>query len=73
MSRRIIRRAELQRRVPFSMVHIWRLERQGKFPTRIKLGENSVGWDEDEIDAWIEARIRAGGRSPQRSAASPVG
>ena len=63
----IIRRAELQRRVPFSMVHIWRLERDGKFPTRIQLGDNSVGWFLDEIDGWMKNRIRAGGRTPKRA------
>jgi prophage regulatory protein len=62
--RAIIRRAELQRRVPFSMVHIWRLEQRDEFPRRIQLGANSVGWYADEIDAWCEARIRAGGRAP---------
>lgn len=64
--RAIIRRAELQRRVPFSMVHVWRLEQRGEFPHRIQLGENSVGWYADEVDTWCESRIRAGGRAPKR-------
>jgi prophage regulatory protein len=72
MSRRIIRRAELQRKIPFSMVHVWRLEKRSEFPARIQLGTNSVGWYEDEVDAWIEARIRAGGRAVQRAAPSPA-
>jgi prophage regulatory protein len=72
MSRRIIRRAELQRKIPFSMVHVWRLEKRGEFPARVQLGPNSVGWFDDEIDAWIEARIRAGGRAVQRAAAPPA-
>jgi predicted DNA-binding transcriptional regulator AlpA len=36
------------------------LEREGQFPKRIVIGENRVAWDEAEVDAWIEARIRAG-------------
>ena len=64
--RAIIRRAELQRVVPFSMVHIWRLEQKGEFPKRIQLGPNSVGWYADEVAAWCESRIRAGGRAPKR-------
>lgn len=53
---RIIKAAERRRRVPFSDMHIWRLEKAGKFPRRIKLGERRVGWDLDEVIAWIEAR-----------------
>jgi prophage regulatory protein len=64
--RAIIRRAELQRVVPFSMVHVWRLEGRGEFPRRIRLGPNSVGWFADEVAAWCESRIRAGGRAPKR-------
>ncbi len=66
--RRIIRRAELQRLVPFSAVHIWRLEHRGEFPLRVQLGPNSVGWYADEVARWIELRIRAGGRAPKRGA-----
>jgi len=29
----------------------------GTFPPSIPLGPRAVGWDEAEIDAWIEARI----------------
>jgi prophage regulatory protein len=53
---RIIRAAERRRRVPFSDMHIWRLEQAGKFPKRIKLGDRRVGWDLDEVIAWIESR-----------------
>jgi len=31
----------------------------GTFPRPIKLGPRSVGWLEDEIDAWIQQRIEA--------------
>jgi predicted DNA-binding transcriptional regulator AlpA len=30
----------------------------GDFPQRIQLGANSVGWYEDEIDAWVASRKR---------------
>jgi prophage regulatory protein len=35
---------------------IFRWERDGKFPKRIKLGANSVGWLESEIESWLESR-----------------
>ena len=35
---------------------IYRLERAGRFPKRVQLGPNSVGWRLAEINAWIESR-----------------
>lgn len=64
MTRVLIRRAELRRRVPYSDVHIWRLERDGLFPHRVQLGPHAVAWFEDEVDAWCSSRIRAGAHSP---------
>jgi prophage regulatory protein len=58
--RRLIGRAELQRRVPYSLTHVWRLEQKGEFPKRIPIGKNRVGWDEEEVAAWIEDRILHG-------------
>jgi prophage regulatory protein len=60
---RIIGSAERRRMIPFSDMHICRLERQGGFPKRIKLGDHRVGWDLDEVVAWIEARKALRGRS----------
>jgi prophage regulatory protein len=62
----LIKRAELQRLVPFSMVHIWRLEKRDEFPRRVQLGPTSVAWYLDEVQGWIESRIRAGGRPLKR-------
>lgn len=38
-------------------MHLWRLEKAGRFPRRMKLGPNSVGWLESEIDEWIASRL----------------
>ncbi len=53
---RMLRLHELQQIVPFSDVHLTRLERAGKFPKRIKLGPGRRVWDEDEVLDWVEAR-----------------
>ncbi len=53
----IITQKELHRRVPYSPVQIWRLEKAGTFPRRIKLGPNRVGWVEDEVEAWLRKRM----------------
>ena len=58
---RILRFPELRslKGIDYSRVHIDRLEKAGKFPKRLHLGENSVGWLEDEIDAWIAGKAAA--------------
>ncbi len=53
---RIIDRHELTRLVPYSLTHIYRLEAEGLFPERIKLGANRVGWSLLEVLDWIAER-----------------
>ena len=53
---RIIDRHELSRLVPYSITHILRLEAQGKFPARIRLGANRVGWSLEEVLRWVEEK-----------------
>ena len=48
---------ELLQIVPFSRQHILRLEKRGRFPRRIRLGENRVAWLRSEIEEWIAARV----------------
>ena len=53
---RILRQAELRALVPYSSMHLWRLEKAGRFPARIHLGPNRVGWSLAEVTTWINAR-----------------
>lgn len=53
---RIITAPERRQLVPYSDMHIWRMEKAGVFPQRIKLGPNRVGWSLSEILEWIDAR-----------------
>jgi len=39
---------------------IWRLEREGRFPARVQISSNRVGWYGHEIKAWLESRPRVG-------------
>ncbi|MGF7178403.1 helix-turn-helix transcriptional regulator [Azospirillum doebereinerae] len=56
---RILRFKEVQSRIGgYSRMHVDRLEKAGKFPSRVQIGSNSVGWMEDDIAAWIGARTR---------------
>jgi prophage regulatory protein len=53
---RLIMLPELRRIVPYSPMHFWRLERQGRFPLRVKVGPNRVAWSLQEVLAWMELR-----------------
>tara|TARA_R110002072_G_scaffold103657_4_gene227423 strand:+ start:178 stop:378 length:201 start_codon:yes stop_codon:yes gene_type:complete len=48
---RIIDWKQLKELQPYSRQHIARLEKAGKWPKRVRLGQNRVGWVHDEIEA----------------------
>ena len=54
--RRILRRTAVMARVGLSYTTIWRLERKGKFPAHVQISENTIGWHEHDIDAFVESR-----------------
>jgi len=54
---RIVTQKELTLLVPYTQQHIRRLEKAGKFPRRLKLGQNRVGWRLIDIEAWIAVRM----------------
>ena len=54
---RILTRRHLREMIPYTPQHIHRLEKAGKFPRRIQLGPNRVGWLAAEVDAWLNERI----------------
>jgi prophage regulatory protein len=53
----ILRKPQVMALTGLSSVTIWRLERAGDFPKRIKLTGRAVGWKAADISAWIDARI----------------
>ena len=55
----VIRLPAVRQKTSLSRSSIHRLEAQGKFPGRVRLGENSVGWYEHEIEEWLASRPRA--------------
>lgn len=54
---RVLRKNEAAARVGYHPVHVMRLAKADKFPKPIKLGPNSVGFLESEVDDWIAARV----------------
>lgn len=43
--------------IPYSQNHIRRLEAQGDFPKRIRIGANRVAWLKDEVENCIAERV----------------
>jgi len=64
---RIIREPELKKRDGKSRTQRWRDIRAGKFPAPVQLGPNSIGWYEDEIDAWLASRPRVIYAPPEKA------
>jgi prophage regulatory protein len=50
---RLIAEAECRARSGLSRAQRWRLEREGRFPRRLRLGPRTVRWRLSEILAWI--------------------
>ena len=52
----LLSKKEVRKRTTYSFAHIDRLEKQGLFPKRVRLGFR-VAWVESEIEQWIQDRI----------------
>ena len=64
---RIITKRELRQIVPYTPQHILRLEKQGKFPKRIRLGERRVGWLLSDVERWIALRVAVSEATPREA------
>jgi prophage regulatory protein len=53
-----LRLPEILRRVPYSEAHIWRLEKAGKFPRRVRIGANRIAWVESEVNNWVSSKLQ---------------
>jgi prophage regulatory protein len=54
--RNIARPRDLPNLTGLSRTTIWRLERAGDFPKKIKLSAGAVGYFRHELDEWLESR-----------------
>lgn len=55
---RILRLPEVMDRVGLKRAAIYHYMGRGSFPSQIALGDRAVGWVEQEIEAWLAARIQ---------------
>ena len=53
---KLLRIREVMEITGLSRMTIYRMEKAGDFPSRRRLGTNSVAWIEGEVNAWVEAR-----------------
>src|SRR5262245_19116736 len=53
---RILRERKVCERLDLSHATIWRMIQRGDFPAPVRLGPQSVGWIEREVNDWIAAR-----------------
>lgn len=60
MAEQILRFQGVAERVGLGRTYIYELIRCGTFPQPVALGKRARGWRASEIEAWIEARQRAG-------------
>jgi prophage regulatory protein len=55
---RMLSKRQLRELVLYCPQHVARLEKAGKFPRRVQLGQSRVGWVEQEVLDWLQERIR---------------
>lgn len=58
MTQAVLKRSEMLKLVGLGYTTVWRLEKAGKFPARIKLSVGRVGWLLSELQEWIANRSR---------------
>lgn len=63
---RIYSHEQVLAKVPMCARTILNMEKRNEFPRRFRVSPRRVGWDADEVDAWIAAR-----KKERRQAAAP--
>lgn len=55
---KILRLNEVLAITGLSASTVWRLEKQGVFPRRVKLSMRAVGWHYSDIKDWVDGRSK---------------
>jgi prophage regulatory protein len=72
---RVLRLGQVLDMTGLSKTTIYKLQAEGGFPLRMKITTHCVGWIENEVQSWVETRLRLGLKSEindSQSTASPV-
>ncbi len=58
MKVRFLSSKQVQERTSLSRTTLWRLEKEGLFPSRIQVSPRRVAWSEAEVTDWLKSRQR---------------
>ncbi len=56
---RLLRLPQVMQQTGLKKTKLYELQKEGAFPMRIQVTSNSVGWIEEEVNAWIAGRVAA--------------
>ena len=56
-NRKIMRLPEVIDRTGYKRSSIYNFIKEGSFPAYKRIGPRAVGWDSEEIQAWIDTRL----------------
>ena len=59
MAHKLLRLPAVIERTGSNINDVYNGMKAGTFPKSVPIGKRTVGWLESEIDAWIEAKVRA--------------
>jgi prophage regulatory protein len=59
MAKRLLRLPAVLDRTGSNPTEIYQQMKLGAFPNAVPIGKRTVGWVEEEVEAWIENRIAA--------------
>ncbi len=62
MTNKILRLKNVIEKTGLSRSTIYAYMKEGRFPQAIRLGARAVGWNENDIDIWIEGCQEARGK-----------
>jgi prophage regulatory protein len=57
MSQKIIRRKEVEARIGLACSTIYAMIADNKFPRPVRIGRRAVGWLEEDIKNWLDAKV----------------
>jgi|SRR5580692_3302536 prophage regulatory protein len=56
---RLLRLPQVMQQTGLKKTKLYALQKEGSFPMRTQITPNSVGWVEEEVNAWIAGRVAA--------------
>jgi prophage regulatory protein len=66
MAKRLLRLPAVLDRTGSNATEIYSQMKAGTFPNAVPIGKRTVGWVEEEVEAWIEDRVAARDLQPKR-------